>query len=261
MQMFEPGQFATFGVNATSPMAFDFTMNSSISPDDPFEHFLNLPPPPNQTNQISAIQLNRLGLVQDLRPASEILPSPSPFHSNLSQQDVTSVKQIDFGYQHEPTDSGQLFAKHVSSVDSLSLSPASTNLFTPGTTSSPEEMDTNNGKEPQHPCNKGCSRFFKSSKDLHRHYKSRAHIRSSTKVFRCRCGYTNARKDHYRRHLQQHSCTFRYTHYRCICSQIVPDDNILQHLEHIRVCKEGQGRSGRPRKSEQQVSLGGTPSK
>ncbi|KAH6976380.1 hypothetical protein BKA56DRAFT_618298 [Ilyonectria sp. MPI-CAGE-AT-0026] len=144
MQTLEPGQFATFGVNATSPMAFDFTMNSSISTDKPLEHFLNLLRPPNQTNQIPAIPLTRVGLVQDLRPAPDILPSPSLFYSNLSQQDVTSVNQLDFGYQHELNDSGQLFAKHASSVDSLSLSPASTNLFTPGTTSSPGEMDTNN---------------------------------------------------------------------------------------------------------------------
>ncbi|KAH7000577.1 hypothetical protein EDB80DRAFT_687164 [Ilyonectria destructans] len=118
-------------------------MNSSISTDKTMEQFLNLLRPPNQTTQIPAIQLTRAGLVQDLRPAPEILRSPSLSNANLSQQDVTSVRQPDFGYQHESNGSRQLFAKHTSSVDSLSLSPASTNLLTPGTTSSPGEMDTN----------------------------------------------------------------------------------------------------------------------
>ncbi|KAH8679339.1 hypothetical protein BGZ61DRAFT_70190 [Ilyonectria robusta] len=233
MQMLEPGLFATLEVNATSSMTFESTMDSSISTDKPMEEFLNL-----------------------LRPHT--LTTSPLFHSSPSQKHVSSFRQSDFG-QQESEDSRQLRVNYPSSIDSPSISPSSTNLFTPGKTPSPGSMETNNVREPQLPCQKGCSRSFKSSKDLLRHYKSRAHIPPSTKVFRCRCGYTNARKDHYRRHLRQHSCTFRHPHYHCVCSQAVLDDNALQHLEHLRVCKDGQGRSGRPRKSEKPVSLGETP--
>lgn len=98
-------------------------------------------------------------------------------------------------------------------------------------------------------CQRGCSKSFKTLKDLHRHYKSRGHFSNDIKKFHCRCGYTSARKDHYRRHINQSSCHFNYKHFRCICSQDPLDDNLQSHLGHLKQCLEGRRRTGRPRGS------------
>lgn len=98
-----------------------------------------------------------------------------------------------------------------------------------------------------YPCTKGCSsKVFESQKDLSRHYKSRAHHESTEGKYRCRCLHETARKDHYRRHLKQDSCTYKEPNFRCICSHT--EELMAEQLSHIEACRVGTGRMGRPPK-------------
>ncbi|EWZ78942.1 hypothetical protein FOWG_16883 [Fusarium oxysporum f. sp. lycopersici MN25] len=96
-------------------------------------------------------------------------------------------------------------------------------------------------------CEKGCGKSFKSPKDLKRHHKIRDHLDSTTKLYRCRCGFSHARKDHYCRHLAQKSCFPKLSSYICICS-MAGESNSERHLQHVRACKAGKQKLGRPRK-------------
>ncbi|OWT42630.1 hypothetical protein VFPPC_18242 [Pochonia chlamydosporia 170] len=102
---------------------------------------------------------------------------------------------------------------------------------------------------PQHICQRGCDKVFQSPKDLDRHYTTRAHATSSRGVYVCRCGYSNARKDHYCRHLAQMSCVPQRLHFQCICSEAASEADINEHRAHVKLCKVGSRARGRPRKT------------
>lgn len=99
-------------------------------------------------------------------------------------------------------------------------------------------------------CERGCHSVFASPKDLRRHYNSGTHIESAAKKYRCRCDYSTTRKDHYRRHLRhvstRRSCNFSRPYFECICKHGNMEDNIQEQIQHINICSEGRGRSGRP---------------
>ncbi|OBR09477.1 hypothetical protein CH63R_08242 [Colletotrichum higginsianum IMI 349063] len=103
-------------------------------------------------------------------------------------------------------------------------------------------------------CQRGCSLSFASPKDLRRHYGSEKHARGKeTKAYRCRCGYSTPRKDHYRRHLrgieESRPCRFQRPFFECICRREETQGDAGMHLHHIDACKEGRGVSGRPKKA------------
>lgn len=129
--------------------------------------------------------------------------------------------------------------------------PSNSTFFTNANTA----LGCHGGGQAKHPCEKGCSRAFTSLKDLHRHYKSQSHLPVTAQTFQCRCGYTNARKDHYRRHLRQVSCVFRHPHFHCVCFGENLDDDVHRHLEHLEKCKEGRRQTGRPRKKKHNLPL------
>ncbi|KAH9240567.1 hypothetical protein K456DRAFT_1080834 [Colletotrichum gloeosporioides 23] len=99
----------------------------------------------------------------------------------------------------------------------------------------------------------GCSKSFLSPKDLRRHCNSDTHARTETVSYQCRCGYSQRRKDHYRRHLRQsmgkRQCKATQPYFRCICKHFTPENDLLQHLRHIATRASGRATSGRPRRS------------
>ncbi|TKW51973.1 hypothetical protein CTA1_12416 [Colletotrichum tanaceti] len=93
------------------------------------------------------------------------------------------------------------------------------------------------------PCQRGCPLSFASPKDLRRHYGSEKHARGrEVKAYRCRCGYSTPRKDHYRRHLrgiaESRPCRFRRPFFECICRREETQGDAGMHLRHIDACRE-----------------------
>ncbi|KAK3985208.1 hypothetical protein QBC44DRAFT_162684 [Cladorrhinum sp. PSN332] len=84
-----------------------------------------------------------------------------------------------------------------------------------------------------------CGDTFVNQKNLDRHFLSERHNEGAPK-FTCACGYVQARKDNYRRHLQ--SCSFRIEHpYVCSCADRTLDK--AHHEAHIDKC--GRKRRGK----------------
>ncbi|KAI6086000.1 hypothetical protein F4821DRAFT_142590 [Hypoxylon rubiginosum] len=87
-----------------------------------------------------------------------------------------------------------------------------------------------------------CPRI-KNSRSLLRHLNtSSAHLSSQ---FKCRCGYTNGRKDKFREHCMKNRCVGALT-YRCSCAasylSSTQRDLFLAHLDQC-----GKRKRGRPR--------------
>lgn len=104
-------------------------------------------------------------------------------------------------------------------------------------------------------CELGCSMSFLSRKDRRRHHISTTHadadMEANTEPFQCRCGYSTRRKDHYRRHLERaRRCEFKQAYFQCICKNSVLESDLQQHLQHINMCTQGRGVSGRPKKQQ-----------
>lgn len=87
-----------------------------------------------------------------------------------------------------------------------------------------------------------CGENFANLKNRDRHYLSERHNADAPK-FECACGYKQARKDNYRRHLN--TCTFPLSFtYSCSCGHQTEDRE--RHVEHVEYC--GRKRRGRVRK-------------
>lgn len=100
-----------------------------------------------------------------------------------------------------------------------------------------------------------CDRGFNLRKDRDRHEKTEKHRRNAGNLlevpalvsagkYTCRCGYRQARKDDYKRHLL--TCKMKkqkYHKYACKCGHQL--DSKDEHSQHISTC--GRGRPGRPR--------------
>ncbi|KAI0182368.1 hypothetical protein EV127DRAFT_415166 [Xylaria flabelliformis] len=92
-----------------------------------------------------------------------------------------------------------------------------------------------------HVCNK-CLVGFRHKKDLKRHTMT-VHKGDEELVFRCRCEKDEVRKDNYLRHLR--SCNKHYRDcYTCKCRSRC--DEKAEHISHVRICRYGFGRTGRP---------------
>lgn len=123
----------------------------------------------------------------------------------------------------------------------------------------PEAIDHENGAQVNRKttnslfqCQKGCDKSFQSPKDLHRHHESRRHAPRGVAEYRCRCGYSTKRKDHYRRHLRnisgKRSCAYRERYFRCVCQHDSFQEDHGQHQIHLDTCTEGRRKPGRPKK-------------
>lgn len=135
-------------------------------------------------------------------------------------------------------------------ADRLPSPPTITTTTTPSTHSVTGLQNQGKGT-PQHVCQRGCSKRFWSLKDIERHYKIRTHISVNVGMFRCRCGYSNPRKDHYQRHLNKKTqCKFRdqYLFFQCVCRGNELEDDKQRHRDHVAACVHGQRQTGRPRK-------------
>ncbi|KZL64496.1 hypothetical protein CT0861_00396 [Colletotrichum tofieldiae] len=141
--------------------------------------------------------------------------------------------------------------KHLSAqANATAFSPFS--LSTPGPTKPNISQQPRKNSSTAFRCERGCSKSFPSRKDLVRHHKTQAHRHGETTLYRCRCGYSTPRKDHYRRHLRQISdkrpCGSQQPYFRCICRLQTAQDDVQAHLKHINACKEGTGAPGRRKK-------------
>lgn len=132
------------------------------------------------------------------------------------------------------------FSTHLSSEltsKSLTMRPAKQNMLV----QAPSRC--------QYSCQRGCDKVFESSKDLDRHYATRAHATASRDLYICRDGYFNSRKNHYCRHLAQMSCLPQRPHFKCICSERPRGDDMNENRAHVKLCIAGRRACGRPKKT------------
>ncbi|KAH8201114.1 hypothetical protein TruAng_004741 [Truncatella angustata] len=121
-----------------------------------------------------------------------------------------------------------------------------------GTPSLASEPSTVTAPHPASPSGQGASKFpcpdcakrFNKSNDLKRHVQTK-HT-SDGPYFMCKCGYSNTRKDNYKRHVLTCKNDESDVSYACICSHVSSSKE--RHLVHIVPCNVGfHGKAGRPR--------------
>ncbi|OTA92309.1 hypothetical protein M434DRAFT_31976 [Hypoxylon sp. CO27-5] len=88
-----------------------------------------------------------------------------------------------------------------------------------------------------------CKKVFTKNNDLIRHQES-VHSRGGP-TYRCICGYSQIRKDNYKRHVESCKKEDILSSYSCKCTKEHNDKSV--HLDHVKSCDFGfHGPPGRP---------------
>ncbi|KAK4225668.1 hypothetical protein QBC38DRAFT_482443 [Podospora fimiseda] len=161
-------------------------------------------------------------------------PLPGPFDPGLANSLLVSSP---------PSNFGDLYSNDFSLGSSLSFDAYSDYSMSQAPTPNPQSQsqspaDTTSSGSGGFQCPL-CGDTFVNQKNLDRHFLSERHNEHAPK-YTCACGYVQARKDNYRRHLQ--SCSFHIDYvYVCNCGDRTLDK--AYHEAHIDKC--GRKRRGK----------------
>lgn len=141
----------------------------------------------------------------------------------------------DFGDSYTNSDLSLGLGYHIDAYSDYSLSQAPTPI---SRSPSHSPVDNTSSGSSGFKCSL-CGETFVNQKNLDRHFLSERHNENAPK-YTCACGYVQARKDNYRRHLQ--SCSFHIDYsYVCSCGDRTLDK--AYHVAHIDKC--GRKRRGK----------------